>query len=186
MKTRVLFHGLSVTCMILLVLALQTGSVHGDVVKSAGPAVQFGPVCDGLQIGLGSEKATFAPGEKIAVTVVVRNSSDHEVWWGDEGVYRDWDIVLKDPQGKEPPLTALGVKWRQIRRPPIYLSSGRTLILKPGEERRDAFVLSDLYDLSNTGKYTLRVGSNEIDPPKDAKLLRSMPFDLTISAVRSP
>jgi hypothetical protein len=163
-------------------------TARGHFLKPSHSAPAFGPVGDGLQVGLASDKRAFVIGEKIVLTVVLRNSSDRRRWNGGDVATADWDVALTDASGKEMPLSAQGADWPgpKNRPRPDFLVPHHFAGIEPGEEERDIFVLTDFYDIGSAGRYTVKIGLSETGVPRNLESLRSAPLELTISAPSSP
>jgi len=104
----------------------------------------------------------------IVVEVQLKNTSDHVIYRtslpGGEihGEMVGFPPIVRDANGKEPPLT----KWGRLvfgRDTPEDNSSGLVLNgllrvpMPPGEVMKTEIRLSELYDLSMAGKYTVQV-----------------------------
>jgi hypothetical protein len=123
-------------------------------------------------------------GSKINLDVVLANASDHNV-----SVYKDlgsraefsYKIDVQSRNGWRPPETKYARDLRGEATPAPYhpvISSGGNIVLKPGEMTTDHLVLTDLFDLSQPGEYTVRV--QRIFPPNRA-VVTSQALTITIA-----
>ena len=110
-------------------------------------------------------------GGKIRLKIQLKNTSDDEIFLysgpcgqaGNITTIQNFRPVVKDAQGKQPPLTRLG---REIFRRPnpgetfpdvVIECSGGFYPLAVGQVQNAEIVLSDFYDLNVPGSYTVEV-----------------------------
>jgi hypothetical protein len=112
-------------------------------------------------------EGTFKVGSQIAVKIQLKNTSDHDITrgflpnWDTEGELIGFWPIVRDAQGKEPPLT----KWGRmvLHRPPLddldpvlVLNAVGPVAMHPGEILKTEIRLNALFDLV-PGKYTVQV-----------------------------
>lgn len=129
----------------------------------------------------------FKIGSPIVIEVQLKNISDHDIMRGSIAGYEDrpevlgFRPVLRDDQGKEPPLTNWGrrVFGRPLPgEPSLTLNAVGLIAVHPGEVFRSEIKLNDLYDLTAPGKYTVHVTHYDTD---NKELVSSKPITFTIS-----
>jgi hypothetical protein len=96
-------------------------------------------------------------GSEVRVKVTTTNTSDHEIrfakGFGQEEY--DFEIEVRDEQGKTPPLTE---SYRNLKEHPTSKwGSYSTYVLEPGKSLEDELAVTRLYILTRPGKYTVSV-----------------------------
>jgi hypothetical protein len=129
----------------------------------------------------------FKVGSQIVVKIQLKNTSDHDITrtslphWDTEGELIGFRPIVRDAQGKEPPLT----KWGRtaLLRPPLddheavlVLNAVGPVAMHPGEILKTEIRLNALYDLV-PGKYTIQVQYYD-DENKEA--VKSKTITLTV------
>jgi hypothetical protein len=116
-----------------------------------------------FSITISSPQDTWKVGSEIVIAINIVNTSSQRAFFqkalGQENGELFMDIEVKDGHGNPLP-----------RRPTGEFIAGGSVqkkFLKPGETLKDGIVVSKLFDLSQTGKYTIRVqrrdaGTNSI------------------------
>jgi hypothetical protein len=110
-------------------------------------------------------------GGTVRVKIQLKNTSEDDIFLGggpcgqteSDTTLQDFHPVVKDAQGKEPPLTKLGRV--AFRRPNPGETFPDVVIecvvpsypLPPGESHTAEIILSDVYDLSIQGSYTVQI-----------------------------
>ena len=143
-------------------------------------AISTAPMCFGQgktpshTLTINVVKGAVKTGTKIRLTIALRNTSTHEITvaavpMGDHKDHPEVEgfrPVVLDANGKRPALT----KWgKQIFGPldpdqgPLALNAVGTWSLAPGEVYTSEIVLSDLYDLSVPGTYSVQVPDYDDD-----------------------
>jgi len=107
-----------------------------------------------VQVTASVAKGNFAVGEPITLKLVLKNNTDDDLVMTSAGARSDYELVVRNGEGKLAPLTKAGERHQQNRG--FRISVGR-VILKPGEEREDTISVTELYDLSTPGNYSLFV-----------------------------
>ena len=113
----------------------------------------WGTAVKGQALSISTEKAAYAPGKPIVLSVCFKNFGREDVEvvkTAPLGIYRV-DVLL--PDGKKSPLTLFGTQREDSE------GEGSKTIgaLKPGEEARVELELSRLFDFTVAGKYTVSV-----------------------------
>jgi hypothetical protein len=133
---------------VLFVLGPSATGGEGTGGKEA--EIPWGEETEGYRLGLSTDKAEFAPGERVELHMIFRNvgPDDAEVPVSRLMVFHTFTVLL--PSGKEAPLTLYGQRQVQSRLDP----GGRgVVVLKPGEERSLDLHLNRLFDMTLTGTY---------------------------------
>jgi len=118
-----------------------------------------------ISFGISVPNDTAKVGSPIIIKIQEKNISDHDIWWmslpggNHHGEVIGFRPIIKDTQGKEPPLT----KWgREVfgrtapGEPNLGLNAVGQIAVQPGEVMRTEINLNGLYDLS-PGKYAVQV-----------------------------
>ncbi len=125
---------------------------------AAADADGFGAEVGGLRSRITLPREKFTVGEAIPVTYVIKNfSKDEQTTWH-SGFWPNHMIVVKDADGKEPPLTERGRQVRKAFAPEGGRDKNAPVKLKPGAEDSawTKYDLQELYDLSKPGRYTVQ------------------------------
>jgi RNA polymerase sigma factor (sigma-70 family) len=136
-----------------------TGTVtSNEVALTVLPADGFGDEVKGLRARVTLAKEKFEVGEAVPVKYVVKNvSKDEQTLWH-SGFWPHHQIIVKDADGKEPPLTEYGKERRKSFSPggergknvPVKVPAG-------GEDAAyEQYDLAGLYDLSKPGRYKVQ------------------------------
>ncbi|HRT09470.1 MAG TPA: hypothetical protein P5233_13905 [Candidatus Paceibacterota bacterium] len=147
-----------------------------------GLASPLGPEVAGCRVELRVNKKEYAPGEDIALSIILHNVSTNETgvsWRTDYGNYR---FTIIDPTGRPVPLSANGLK-RKSRAP--YSIFGTTL--PPGRPFKNGIFLNGHYEMTNSGSYTVTV-SQEVKPKGGGvgpAWVPSAPLTITISGPKT-
>jgi hypothetical protein len=107
-------------------------------------------------------------GSPVIIKIQLKNTSDHVIYrtgvpGGDvEGELVGFPPIVRDAQGKEPPLT----KWGRLafsrvtpedNSPGLQMSAVLRIPMPPGDVMKTEIRVNNLYDLSVPGKYTVQV-----------------------------
>ena len=117
---------------------------------------------------------TFHPGEQIVLLITVENTSDVEAELSSSSDTLDNKVSLTDATGNSPPLTAFGKKVTSVFG---MLGPRRALRLRPGASKQVSLDISQMYDLSRPGKYTISISRFVRSPRGTAK---SSPLTIVI------
>src|SRR5262249_20856452 len=123
------------------------------------PPADFGPEVEGLRAKVTLAKEKFEVGEATPVKYVVKNvSHDEQVIWH-RGFWPNHVLVVKDADGKEPPLTEFGSQCRKAFSPNRTHGGKRVPVKVPpgGEDRAyEEYDLTTHFDVSRPGRYTVQ------------------------------
>src|SRR5262249_43475252 len=97
-------------------------------------------------------------GEAIEVGYLVKNVSKEEQTVWHSGFWPNHEVLVKDADGKEPPLTVFGRQCRKACSPGGERGKNVPWRVRPGggEAAYEAYDLTKLYDLTKTGRYTVQ------------------------------
>ncbi len=136
------------------------GTAPGAAGAPAPPPAgnDFGPEVKGLRARVTLPRDTFAVGEAVPVTYVVKNVSGHEQTLWHCGFWPNHQVLVRDAAGKEPPLSELGRQRRQSFAPGGERDKNVPVAVPPGGEDAayEKYNLAALYDLSRPGRYTVQ------------------------------
>jgi RNA polymerase sigma factor (sigma-70 family) len=121
-------------------------------------ADDFGPEVKGLRAKVTLPKTKFAVGAAIPVTYTVKNVSKEEQTLFHCGFWPNHLILVRDADGKEPPLTPFGQQTRKAFEPAGERTKNVAVKVPPGGEDAayEKYDLVKLYDLSRPGRYTVQ------------------------------
>lgn len=115
-----------------------------------------GMVSEGFQLSAQLEKEWVGPCEPVILIVTLKNVSEKVLSLADSRPERDYEIVVKDEQGEETPLTTYGKN--------LMDSAGvfRRVLLKmnAGQELQNRLLINRIYDMSISGTYSIIVKRN--------------------------
>jgi hypothetical protein len=119
-----------------------------------------------FNFGISAASTDVKAGAPVIVKVQLKNTSDHDLSWMSlpggnvHGEVVGFRPIVKDAQGKEPPLT----KWgRQVfgrtakGEPGLVLNAVGLVAVHPGDVMKTEIHLNEIYDLSAPGKYSVQV-----------------------------
>jgi hypothetical protein len=119
-----------------------------------------------FSITISTTESTVKVGSKVAITILFKNISQEEVDLakipGDHGGEFHNVVDVRDADGKLPPETEYKQELEGRRSTVnghhvLPLTSNFTQFLKPGDLMQDSLVITNLYDLSKPGKYTIQI-----------------------------
>ena len=118
----------------------------------------FGPEVNGLKARVLLAKATIPVGEPVQAKYCVKNVSKGEQLIWNSGFWPNHQIIVRDADGKEPPLNAAGAAGRKAFSPGGDRFKNISVKLAPGAEddTEGAYDLTWVYDLSKPGRYTVQ------------------------------
>jgi hypothetical protein len=180
-------HACRVACCLGIVLVLASPGGAPTAADQETPAdeneknVQWGEQVEGYRLSLSTDKAQFAPGERVDLHVVLRNvgPDDARVATGRLMVFHTFTVLL--PSGQEAPLTLYGQRQVQSRLNP----GGRgVVVLEPGEELTTDLDLNRLFDMTLTGTYkvTAKRAVWSRGEPRETVHVVSNTLEITIKA----
>jgi hypothetical protein len=100
------------------------------------------------------DKTAFKIGEVIVINLTVKNNDDVELFVHQSCATLDYKLTVKDEYGQLVSLTKEG--QRRTNRYEMICPSKKVQI-EPGKSKQDNINLTQLYDLSATGKYYVSV-----------------------------
>lgn len=138
-----------------------------------------------FSVALRPPAAEIKAGEDLVLAAVMTNTSEHEVRFARsfasrEEVY-DYDIDIKDDQGRTPPPTDAYNRLRE--NPTARWGSYSTYVLLPGESFKEELVVTKLYNLNRPGKYSISVlrGQRPIWQTQGKGAVRSNTITITVA-----
>ena len=135
------------------------GTVKGeDFVLKVVADDGFGPEVNGLKAKIVLAKAKIAAGAPVQAKYTVKNVSKSEQIIWHSGFWPNHQIIVRDADGKEPPLNAAGAAGRKAFSPGGDRFKNIAVKLAPGAEddTEGAYDLTWVYDLSKPGRYTVQ------------------------------
>jgi hypothetical protein len=108
----------------------------------------------------------FHPGEQIVLLITVESAGDVEAELSSSSDTLDNKVSLTDATGNSPSLTAFGKKVTSVLG---MLGPRRALRLRPGESKQISLDISQIYDVSRPGKYTVSISRFVRSPRGTAK-----------------
>jgi RNA polymerase sigma-70 factor (ECF subfamily) len=120
---------------------------------------EFGPEVKGLRAKVSLARDKFEVGELILAAYVVKNVSNVEQTLWHSGFWPNHLIIIKDADGKEPPLTEHGKECRRVFSPGGERLRKNVAVKVPAGGEDAAYEkcdLTKLYDLSRPGRYTVQ------------------------------
>jgi hypothetical protein len=112
----------------------------------------WGTAVEGQALSAMTEKAAYAPGERIILNVSFKNVGREDVKIVQTNPLALYHVSVLLPDGKPAPLTLFGKGTANC---PIFARSVGTL--RPGQETSATLPLSRLFDFTLSGKYTVSV-----------------------------
>ena len=115
----------------------------------------------------------------VIVDVTVTNTSNRRLLIQERNPATDYEFDVRDERGNAVPETDLG---RKLKEPPTIPMNSRNfgVYLRPNESTKETIALSDLYDLSHPGQYTIQVSRAVSNKPKDG-VVKSNTITVTVT-----
>jgi len=136
--------------------------------SESGDAVWGKPVL-GCRLGVRADRESYETGQRVILDITLDNSGKQPVHLESRGIFKDYSVDVRLPNGKPAPLTFAGQV--AVAHPVPSPSVNR---IEAADSRTDVLVLSDYFDMSVAGEYTVSVqGSIRSDDEKDARLIQS-------------
>jgi len=134
-------------------LAAATIILTGYLASPCAEAVaQSSPIK--VSIETKNRQHTFDPGEQITLVITVENTGNIEAELSRSCDTLDNKVYLTDSSGNKPPMTVLGQKVTSV----FDMSCPRrALRLRPGASKQINLDMSQMYDLSRPGNYTISI-----------------------------
>jgi hypothetical protein len=107
------------------------------------------------------------------------NTSNRRVLIQERNPATDYQFDVRDDRGTAVPETDLG---RKLKEPPVVPMNSRNFerYLRPNESTKETIAVSDLYDLSHPGQYTIQVSRAVSNKPKDG-VVKSNTITVTVT-----
>jgi hypothetical protein len=137
------------------------------------PKRAWGSRVNGCRISIAADKDEIQPGKPINLSMVLRNDGTAVVNSPRVSDWFDFEYAILGPVGMPPPMTQFGAKLLKNRQ---ETGGGTLLDINPGEEFPLTVEVSQLYEFTEIGSYSIavskmlytaaadyfRVGSNQI------------------------
>jgi RNA polymerase sigma factor (sigma-70 family) len=136
-----------------------TGTVTSNaIVLKVEAADDFGQEVRGLRARVALAGKTFEVGEPVQVKYTKKNVSKAEQIVWHSGFWANHQVLVRDADRKEPPLTPEGARGRKAFSPGGERWKNVAVKLPPGGEdaTEGNYDLTKLYDLSRPGRYTVQ------------------------------
>jgi hypothetical protein len=116
-------------------------------------------------------ETAYAVGKPIVPAIEFRNRTDHDVTIWSCGFWPNHKVVVRDKEGREPPLTAGGEQRRRSFAPGGGRDKSAPILVKSGDDYQYCININiyDLYRLS-PGRYELEVTYDDESPPSPLRL----------------
>lgn len=115
--------------------------------------LEWGPVTEWCRVSLSADRSSSVAGEKITVTVVLRNVSDKPVQYEPYPFAPGIDYKVFAAEGESAEMTAYG----RLLRDSAGVSSSAVETLAPGQDVVYELLLSRVYDLTVAKSYRAQV-----------------------------
>lgn len=135
-------------------MPLYTGLKIKTLTEAEVAARKWGANTEGFQLSIATDKAGCRLGQSIVVSVLLRNTSSHPLWFWQTDMEADYDIEIAGNDGKLAPLTTYGQRFHGPGRVDFHASA---VTLKPAESIEQVLPLDKLYDVSRAGVYDVTV-----------------------------
>ncbi len=138
--------------------ALMSWAGTAGASETSGNVREVKAVSNAIELAVAlPEKGTA--GEALPMTITLKNAGRATVTYGHVAGIGDYELAVKDAEGKAVPVTRFG-KWWLETVGGAGEERGKYVIrkLEPGQSVSIAANLARLFDLSVAGKYTLTVG----------------------------
>jgi hypothetical protein len=139
---------------VLTVPALALAEPNRTFERDLSNGREWGRTIDGLAVSIATNKRVYAPGEQIILNVLLKNVGHERVHLTETAPLGSYRPIVLLPDGKESPLTLRG---RVLTDSALGGGSASGAVLEPGACRCVEFVLNQLYDLTQGGKYVVSV-----------------------------
>jgi hypothetical protein len=138
--------------------SVTTPFVEISLVEPAAVPDRFGDEVNGLRSKISLATQNFLIGERIDVKYKVKNvSSGEQIIWH-SGFWPNHLMLVRDADGKEPPLTWMGQRYREAFSPGGPRDKNAPVAVPPGGEDAayEEYDLTKLYELIKAGTYTVQ------------------------------
>jgi hypothetical protein len=163
-------------CAMLLMLVLATTSRPQTLASD-------------LSLTIRLQENTVKVGAFVTLEITVKNTSDRESYVGAivGSAEAGYDVTVVDGEGKAAMETSYGRKihGKEPKGNLTDLHSERVELLKPGETLQEQIHLSEIYDFTHPGKYTVqvsrRIATNDAHGKNVEKTVKSNSVTLTVT-----
>lgn len=131
-------------------LALQL--LSASLVQAQGAALPV-KASTRLQLHAEIEPASVKRGTQVVVKFRLKNTFFMPIRIADNGAIIDYDLVVTDAAGKEPPRTDLG---KRISRGEYTVLRSVSIDLEPGQEIEASLDVASLYEITQPGTYQVQ------------------------------
>jgi hypothetical protein len=130
-------------------------------------------------ITISADPPVVKAGHDGLIEVTVTNTSKRRLLIQERNPATDYEFDVRDERGNAVPETDLG---RKLKEPPTIPMNSRNsgIYLRPNESTKETFALSDLYDLSHRGEYTIQVSRAVSNKPQDG-VVKSNTITVTVT-----
>ena len=111
-----------------------------------------GQVTEGFQLSATADVEEVTSGQPIRLRIVIKNVTKKPLYLAEVGVEKDYSLSISNDKRIDVPLTEHG---KAVLDGDVYMNL--SLIVKPGEERRDVLEVNNLYDMTAPGEYSILV-----------------------------
>ena len=119
--------------------------------KAKAEEREWGEEVQGLRMSIQLQDHDEKNCGPVTLSIIVKNVGKGVAMYTESSVYRDFDLTIKDTEGKEVPLTKYG---EHIRDPRLRFNL-RLVKLQPGEQEEHSLIANRAYDMTLPGKYTI-------------------------------
>ena len=155
MKMRVICHNGHMLAVIIcaLLLGFQSYVFSDDLIENEDAEYEWGPVSEGYQLSIQSEKEEYAYCEPIILKIAIRNNGAEPGLLIVARPDEDYIAIVKNSKGKAVPLTAYGRHLRD------FLLGGleQGVHLDPGQKREYILLVNRIHDMTRKDTYSVRV-----------------------------
>jgi hypothetical protein len=149
-------------------------TLHGKDAESAF-VLQITPWQNAVQPGTASWKKA----EPVFFILTMKNNSGHTLHFALTNPALDYRATVLDSQGKPVPETEVFRKMREGRKNRIESGRNILVVLKSGETQQDTIELSSVYELANSGKYTVQI-ERDMPPELGSGVVESNLVKITV------
>ncbi|MGA2061285.1 MAG: hypothetical protein ABSG67_12435 [Thermoguttaceae bacterium] len=144
---------------------------------------EWGKVVEGQAISIETNKTSYAPEERIVLTILYKNVGQKSVDTLFTGnIFATYDIKVFLPDGKETQITNFKKQVCGDSITPRFPGYVSTSLTKPGEEKsRGDIPLSRYFDFSCEGTYTIIVQQKLLQDGNDKETLKAISNKLKIT-----
>lgn len=168
--------------LFFLVAALPFGGAYGQFKRDPRDNRPIEPSTR-LRMFAVAESPSIKAGSRVLVKITLKNVTEKAVSMGDSSPSTDYDAVVVDALGNEPPRTEWGLKKLNGD---IATLRNTELRLEPGQEVHAVYDITEVFRLTKPGVYNAQLTRFRVwpetveDAEKFIEVVRSNPFQFTI------